>query len=107
MIADMSTAVEASRLLVYQAGSLPPDAPDLTPGIMAGILPCEAAIEVTSKAMQLFGTYGYTADFPLERYFRDARGLTLVAQPIEVRKLTAGRLKLGLSPLVAPGGGQR
>jgi len=104
MIAEMTTVVEAARLTVYQAGSMPGDAPDLTPGIVAGVFPCEAALEVTSKALQLFGTYGYTADFPVERYFRDARGLTLVAQPIEVRKLTAGRLKLGLPPLIPPGG---
>lgn len=104
MIADMATMVEASRLLVYRAGSMPADAPDVTPGLMASIFPCEAAVEVTSKALQVLGTYGYTADFPLERYFRDARGLTLVGQPTEARKLTAGRLKLGLPPLVPPGG---
>ena len=42
-------------------------------------------------------------DFPVERYFRDARGLLLVAQPLEVRKLMAGRLKLGLPPMGPPG----
>jgi len=104
MIADMATMVEASRLLIYQAGSLPQDVQDLTPALMAGIFPCEAALEVTSKALQLFGTYGYTMDFPLERFFRDARGLTLVAQPMEVRKLVTGRLKLGLLPMAPPGG---
>lgn len=60
--------------------------------------------EVTGKALQVFGGYGYTADFPLERYFRDARGLMLVAQPPEMRKLVMGRLKLGLPPMVPPGG---
>jgi alkylation response protein AidB-like acyl-CoA dehydrogenase len=104
MIADMATEVEASRLLVYRAGSMPADAPDITPGLMASIFPCEAASEVTSKALQVFGTYGYTADFPVERYFRDARGLMLAGQPTEMRKLIAGRLKLGLPPLVPPGG---
>jgi butyryl-CoA dehydrogenase len=104
MIADMATMVEAARLLVYRAGSMPPNAPDITPGLMASVFPCETAIEVTSKALQLLGTYGYTADFPLERYFRDARGLTLVGQPTEARRLTAGRLKLGLPPVVPPGG---
>ena len=71
---------------------------------MAGTFPCEAAFEVTSKALQLFGTYGYTADFPIERYLRDARGLMLVGQPVDVRKLFAGRVKLGL-PLMGPPGG--
>ncbi len=104
MVADMATMVEASRLLIYQAGSLPKDQQDLTPALMAGIFAPEAALEVTSKALQLFGTYGYTTDFPLERYFRDARGLLLVAQPMEVRKLIMGRLKLGLPPMAPPGG---
>ena len=104
MVADMATMVEASRLLVYQAGSLPAGQLDLTIGMMAGIFPCEAALDVTNKALQLFGGYGYTADFPLERYFRDARGLMLVAQPMELRKLVLGRLKLGLPPIAPLGG---
>jgi alkylation response protein AidB-like acyl-CoA dehydrogenase len=103
-IADMITVVEASRLLVYQAGSTPEGQTDPTPGFTAGIFPCEAAVAVTSQALQVFGTYGYTTDFPLERYFRDARGLTLVAQPIELRKLVMARLKLGLPPMTLPGG---
>jgi len=104
-IADMAATVEASRLLVYKAGATGEGPPDPTLGMMAGIFPCEAALEVTNKALQLFGTSGYTLDFPLERYFRDARGLMLVAQPIEMRKLIAGKLKLGLPPMGPPGGG--
>jgi alkylation response protein AidB-like acyl-CoA dehydrogenase len=104
MLADMATKVEAARLLVYQAGSLTEGQPDLTLPAMAGIYPCEVAVEVTSKALQFFGGYGYTTDFPLERYFRDARGLTLIAQPMELRKLLLARLKLGLPPVSMPGG---
>lgn len=103
-IADMMALVEASKLLVYQAGSMPDGESDLTPAFAAGIFPCEAALEVTNKALQLFGTYGYTANFPIERYFRDARGLLLVASPIELRKLVTARLKLGLPPMAPPGG---
>ncbi|MBA7495553.1 Acryloyl-CoA reductase (NADH) [subsurface metagenome] len=97
-IADMATMVEASRLLVYQAGSGGDGKPDPTLGPMASIFACEAALEVTNKALQVFGRFGYTTDFAIERYFRDARGLMLVGQPVEMRKLTAGRLKLGLPP---------
>jgi len=100
-IADMATMVEASRLLVLRAGALPEDTTDLPPGVMAGVFACEAALEVTSKALQAFGAYGYTTDFPIERYFRDARGLLLPSWPMEVRKLIIGRLKLGL-PTLAP-----
>lgn len=100
-IADMATMVEASRLLVLRAGTMPEEATDLAPGVMAGAFACEAAVEVTSKALPLFGAYGYTTDFPIERYFRDARGLLLPSWPLEVRKLVIGRLKLGL-PTLAP-----
>ena len=77
---------------------------DITPGFMAAIFACEAALEVTSKSLQLFGAYGYTADFPVERYFRDARGSMLVSQPIKLRRLFLGKLKLGL-PLMGPPSG--
>lgn len=98
-IANMATMVEASSLLVYQAGSGDNGKPDPTLGTMASIFACEAALEVTNQALQVFGRFGYTTDFAIERYFRDARGLMLVGQPIEMRKLTAGKLKLGLPPL--------
>jgi len=100
-IADMATNMEASRSLVQRAGAMSEDSADLTPGAMAGAFACEAAFEITNKALQLFGAYGYTADFPIERYFRDARGLMIIAWPTEVRKLVIGRLKLGL-PTLAP-----
>jgi butyryl-CoA dehydrogenase len=103
-IADMITLVEASRLLVSQAGSVSETQADLTPTLVAGIYPCEAALEVTNKALQIFGGYGYTTDFALERYFRDARGLMLVAQPMELRKLVMSRLTLDLPPMVPPSG---
>ena len=60
----MAAMVEASRLLIYRAGSIPEGEPDLTPGLMAGVFDCEAALQVTSKALQAFGTHGYTRDFP-------------------------------------------
>lgn len=101
IIAEMTTLVEASRLLVLRAGAMPEDGADMATGLMSGIFACEAALEVTSKALQLFGAYGYTSDFPIERYFRDARGLLLPTWPMEVRKLGLGRLKLGL-PILSP-----
>lgn len=100
-IADMATMVEASRLLVLRAGAVSEDTADLTLGVMAGIFACEAALETTSKALQLFGASGYTTDLPIERHFRDARGLLVPSWPMEVRKLVLGRLRLGL-PTLAP-----
>jgi len=61
-------------------------------------------VEVTNRALQAFGTCGCTREFPLERYFRDARGLMPVGQPVDVCKLMAGKLKCGLSPFGPPGG---
>ena len=98
-IADMVGKVEASRLLVYQAGSVDEQPPDPILGLTASIVACEAAVEVTGNALQLFGALGYTTDFAVERYFRDAKGLTIIGQPIELRKLMAGKLKLGLPPM--------
>jgi len=100
-IADMAIKVVASRLLVLQAGVMSETTAEKAAGVMAGVFACGAALEVTSQALQLFGAYGYTADFPLERYFRDARGLMIVGWPMEVRKLVVGRLELEL-PILAP-----
>ncbi len=76
----------------------------MTPAQMAGIFPCEVAIDVTGQAVQMLGCYGYATEYPVERYFRDAKGLTLVAQPLEIRKLFMGRIKLGLPPMGGPPG---
>ena len=104
-IANMTAMVEASRLLVYQVGCATERESDPALGPMASMFACEAALEVTNKALQVLGALGYTRDFPVERYFRDARGLMLVGQPIEMRKLMTGKLKLGLPPMGPPGGG--
>ncbi|MFC1944752.1 acyl-CoA dehydrogenase family protein [Chloroflexota bacterium] len=101
VIADMAIKVATSRLLVLQAGVMSETTAEKTAGVMAGVFACGAALEVTNQALQLFGAYGYTTDFPLERYFRDARGLMIVGWPMEVRKLVVGRLELDL-PILAP-----
>jgi alkylation response protein AidB-like acyl-CoA dehydrogenase len=104
-IAEMAGKVEASRLLVYQASSVVGQPPDPIPGYTASIFACDAALEVTSRALEAFGTFGYTQDFPLERYYRDVRGLMFAGQVMESRKLTVGRLMLGLPPMGGPPGG--
>ena len=104
IIADMATKVEASRLLVYQTGCMSEEEPDLNKGLMSSIFPCETALEVTDKAAQIVGGYGYTTDLPLERYLRDARALVTIAQPMELRKLFLGKLMLDVLPIEPPGG---
>ena len=76
MVADMATKVEASRGLVYRACSLIDNDPgqELSKiGAMAKMFASDTAMSVTIDALQLLGGYGYTCDFPMERFMRDAK----------------------------------
>lgn len=93
-IADMAIAIEAARLLTYRAVS---PASTFNPRLMlsAAVLSETTAVDVTSKAITLHGRYGSAHDFPLERYFRDAKTLSL--HPVlDVVRATIGKLVLGL-----------
>lgn len=98
MLADMATKTEAARLLVYQACSLVDFDPqnDLTKiGAMAKMFASDTAMSVTVDAVQLLGGYGYTKDFPLERYMRDAKitqiyeGTNQIQRMVVAKKLLA------------------
>ena len=99
-VADMAAAVGAARLLAYRA--VFPQAPGMPDPLlfMAAVFSKEVAIDVTSKAIMLHGGYGCTKDFPLERYFRDAKTLSLVPAS-DFLRLTAGKMLLGI-PLGPP-----
>lgn len=100
-VADMAAAVGAARLLAYRA--VFPEAQGPDPLIfMAAIFSKELAMDVTSKAIRLHGGYGCTKNFPVGRYFRDAKTLSLVPA-CDFLKLTAGKILLGI-PLVPPPG---
>ncbi len=77
MLADMAMRTEASRSLVYRACSLidagDPNGDLGTFGAMAKCFASDTAMAVTTDAVQLLGGYGYTADFPVERFMRDAK----------------------------------
>jgi alkylation response protein AidB-like acyl-CoA dehydrogenase len=98
--ADMVAAVEAARLLAYRAALLEPkEGPNpLIP--MAAMFGTEVAIDVTGKGIKLHGGYGCTKDFPVGRYFRDAKTLSLQKSSDYVR-LQAGKMLLGV-PLGPP-----
>ncbi len=101
-IADMAAAVEAARLLVYRT-SFPKvkGAPD--PMMFMSAAYCsDMAVDITGKAVRLHGGYGCTKDFPVERYFRDAKTLSLYPTS-EFLRLTAGKMLLGI-PLGPPPG---
>ena len=70
-LADMATSTAAARLLVYAAAERAAPWPAL-----ARALATDTACEVTLEAMRVHGGYGYTAEFPVERYYRDAARLT-------------------------------
>ncbi|MBI1848203.1 MAG: acyl-CoA dehydrogenase family protein [Candidatus Rokubacteria bacterium] len=74
-LADMATAITAARLLTYAAADAA-DADPLLPGL-AKVFATEAALTVTLEAMRIHGGYGYTAEFPVERSYRDAPRLAL------------------------------
>ena len=92
MIADMGTKIEAARLLTYQAAYL--ESAGLPYGqasAMAKLYASEAAMEVTTNAVQVFGGYGYTRDYPVERYMRDAKITQLYEGTSEVQRLVISR----------------
>lgn len=74
MLADMAAQLEAARLLVYQAAVRRVEGvPYSKEASMAKLFASEMAVKVTNDAMQIFGGYGYTREYPIERYLRDAK----------------------------------
>jgi butyryl-CoA dehydrogenase len=87
-IAEMATKVEASRLLVHKAANAKQqNVPYSNYAAMAKLFAAEAAMEVTTKAVQLHGGYGYTKDYPVERMMRDAKITEIYEGTSEVQKM--------------------
>ena len=77
-LADMATQVEASRLMVYMAAYRASAGLSYSQSsAMAKLMASETAMKVTTQAVQILGGYGYTREFPVERYLRDARIMTI------------------------------
>ncbi len=91
-LADMATQVEAARHLVRHAAALK-DArqPALKEASMAKLFASEMAERVCSAAVQVFGGYGYTADFPVERIYRDVRVCQIYEGTSDIQKLVIAR----------------
>jgi len=91
-LADMATKIEAARQLVRHAAALK-DAgePCLKEAAMAKLFASEMAERVCSDAIQIHGGYGYTADFPVERIYRDVRVCQIYEGTSEVQKILIGR----------------
>lgn len=96
MIADMATAVEAARLLVYRAAFLKDSGRPFTEAsAMAKLFASEAASQVADKAIQIHGGYGYSKAYPVERYYRDARVTRIYEGTSEIHRLVIARSVLG------------
>ncbi|OHD65323.1 MAG: acyl-CoA dehydrogenase [Spirochaetes bacterium RBG_13_51_14] len=90
MIADMATEIEASRLLVYKAASLIGTAERQRYSkfaAMAKLFASETSHRVTHKAIQILGGYGYVKDYPVERFYRDARVTEIYEGTSEIQRL--------------------
>jgi alkylation response protein AidB-like acyl-CoA dehydrogenase len=91
-LADMATEVSAARLLVRRAAALADAGERFTrEASMAKLFASEVAMRATSKAIQIHGGYGYTRDFPVERYFRDAKLCEIGEGTSEVQRMVIGR----------------
>jgi len=91
-LADMALEIEAGRLLLYKAATMADEGRDLSlMASFAKLYVSEMSERVTSKALHIFGGYGYTKEFPLERYFRDAKCFTIGAGTSEVQRMIISR----------------
>ncbi|KGR85720.1 acyl-CoA dehydrogenase [Lysinibacillus odysseyi] len=91
-LADMGTAVEAARLLVYRAANLRTQGlPCGKEASMAKLFASKTAVDVAIEAVQIFGGYGYTEDYPVERYFRDAKVTEIYEGTSEIQRLVISK----------------
>jgi alkylation response protein AidB-like acyl-CoA dehydrogenase len=95
MLADMATQIEAARLLTYESSILK-DAgqPFSQMSAMAKLHASETGMFVTDKAIQILGGYGYTRDYPVERFYRDAKLCTIGEGTSEIQRLVISRALL-------------
>ena len=91
-LADMKARIEAARLLVYKAAARKDAGVDFsTDAAMAKLIASETAMSVTTGVVQLFGGYGYTRDYPVERMMRDAKITEIYEGTSEVQRMVIAR----------------
>ena len=97
MLADMAIAVHASRLVVHHAASLIDHGATGT-ALEASIAKClasDTAMKVTTDAVQIFGGYGYTREFPVERFMRDAKITQIYEGTNQIQRMIIAQQLLG------------
>jgi butyryl-CoA dehydrogenase len=96
-LADMATQIDAARLLVHRAAWLKQEGrPHTEEGAKAKLFASEMARRQTAEAIQILGGYGYTKEFPVERYYRDAKITEIYEGTSEIQRLVIARSILGL-----------
>ncbi|RDI49908.1 acyl-CoA dehydrogenase family protein [Nocardia mexicana] len=101
LIADIAVDVEAARLLAWRVADLVDRGkPFGTEASVAKLFASEAAVKAANNAIQVFGGYGYVDEYPVEKYLRDARVLTLYEGTSQIQKLLIGRALTGVSAFV-------
>lgn len=91
-LADMATQIEAAQLLTSQAAEIKNRKGDVTRiSAMAKYYASEVAVRVATDAVQIFGGYGYTKDYPVEKFYRDAKLCTIGEGTSEIQKLVIAR----------------
>lgn len=96
MIADAATQIEASRLMVYRAAWLKDTGRRFTrEAAMGKLMATEVAERVCRDAIQILGAYGYSSEYPVERFYRDARAMTIGEGTSEVQRMVIARRVLG------------
>ncbi|KML00043.1 acyl-CoA dehydrogenase [Rossellomorea marisflavi] len=91
-LADMATAVEASKLLVYRAADLRSRGVSCgKEASMAKLFASKAAVDVSTEAIQVYGGYGYTKEYPVERLFRDAKVTEIYEGTSEIQRMVIGK----------------
>jgi len=91
-LADMATTIEASELLIYKAvGKKNTNQKVTLDGAMAKYYSSEVAVQVSADAVQVLGGYGYTKDFPVERFYRDSKLCTIGEGTSEIQKIVIAK----------------
>jgi len=91
-LADMATEIEASELLLHKAAYLKNKGERMTTiGAMAKMYASEASVKIANEAVQIHGGYGYTKDYPVEKFYRDAKLCTIGEGTTEIQKLVISR----------------
>ena len=91
-LADMATQIEAAKLLTFKAAALKNKGKKVTlEGAQAKYYASEVAVSVSNEAVQIFGGYGFTKDYPVEKYYRDAKLCTIGEGTSEIQKIVIAR----------------